>query len=104
MGGFHVVEIKKMNLQEFDSDELPQHIAVIMDGNGRWAQQQGKNRLRGHEAGTKAVRKTVEAAAKLGIKHLRFMPFLLKTGTVQRQKFPRLCHFWYETFVTNYDL
>ena len=75
MGGFHVVEIKKMNLQEFDSDELPQHIAVIMDGNGRWAQQQGKNRLRGHEAGTKAVRKTVEAAAKLGIKHLTLYAF-----------------------------
>ena len=75
MGGFHVVEIKKMNLQEFDSDELPQHIAIIMDGNGRWAQQQGKNRLRGHEAGTKAVRKTVEAAAKLGIKHLTLYAF-----------------------------
>jgi undecaprenyl diphosphate synthase len=64
-----------MNLQEFDSDELPQHIAIIMDGNGRWAQQQGKNRLRGHEAGTKAVRKTVEAAAKLGIKHLTLYAF-----------------------------
>ena len=75
MGGFHVVEIKKMNLQEFDSDELPQHIAVIMDGNGRWAQQRGKNRLRGHEAGAKAVRKTVEAAAKLGIKHLTLYAF-----------------------------
>ena len=64
-----------MNLQEFNSDELPQHIAVIMDGNGRWAQQQGKNRLRGHEAGAKAVRKTVEAAAKLGIKHLTLYAF-----------------------------
>ena len=75
MGGFHVVEIKKMNLQEFNTDELPQHIAVIMDGNGRWAQQQGKNRLRGHEAGAKAVRNTVEAAAKLGIKHLTLYAF-----------------------------
>ena len=75
MGYFHVVEIKKMNLQELNTDELPQHIAVIMDGNGRWAQQQGKNRLRGHEAGAKAVRKTVEAAAKLGIKHLTLYAF-----------------------------
>ncbi len=64
-----------MNLQEFNTDELPQHIAVIMDGNGRWAKQQGKNRLRGHEAGAKAVRKTVEAAAKLGIKHLTLYAF-----------------------------
>lgn len=75
MGDFHVVEIKKMNLQELNTDELPQHIAVIMDGNGRWAQQQGKNRLRGHEAGAKAVRNTVEAAAKLGIKHLTLYAF-----------------------------
>jgi undecaprenyl diphosphate synthase len=64
-----------MSLQEFNTDELPQHIAVIMDGNGRWAQQRGKNRLRGHEAGAKAVRKTVEAAAKLGIKHLTLYAF-----------------------------
>jgi undecaprenyl diphosphate synthase len=64
-----------MDLQEFNADELPQHIAVIMDGNGRWAQQQGKNRLRGHEAGAKAVRNTVEAAAKLGIKHLTLYAF-----------------------------
>jgi undecaprenyl diphosphate synthase len=64
-----------MDLQEFNTDELPQHIAVIMDGNGRWAQQQGKNRLHGHEAGAKAVRNTVEAAAKLGIKHLTLYAF-----------------------------
>ena len=64
-----------MDLQEFNADELPQHIAVIMDGNGRWAQQQGKNRLHGHEAGAKAVRKTVEAAAKLGIRHLTLYAF-----------------------------
>ena len=75
MGDFHAVEIKKMNLQELNTDELPQHIAVIMDGNGRWAQQQGKNRLLGHEAGAKAVRNTVEAAAKLGIKHLTLYAF-----------------------------
>jgi len=64
-----------MDLQEFNADELPQHIAVIMDGNGRWAQQQGKNRLHGHEAGAKAVRNTVEAAAKLGIRHLTLYAF-----------------------------
>jgi len=75
LGDFHAVEIKKMNLQELNTDELPQHIAVIMDGNGRWAQQQGKNRLLGHEAGAKAVRNTVEAAAKLGIKHLTLYAF-----------------------------
>ena len=64
-----------MSFDEFCKDEMPKHVAIIMDGNGRWAQQQGKNRLRGHEAGAKAVRKTVEAAAKLGIKHLTLYAF-----------------------------
>jgi undecaprenyl diphosphate synthase len=64
-----------MSFDEFSTDEMPKHVAIIMDGNGRWALQQGKNRLRGHEAGAKAVRKTVEAAAKLGIKHLTLYAF-----------------------------
>lgn len=64
-----------MSFDEFSTDEMPKHVAIIMDGNGRWAQQQGQNRLRGHEAGAKAVRKTVEAAAKLGIKHLTLYAF-----------------------------
>lgn len=64
-----------MSFDEFSKDEMPKHVAIIMDGNGRWAQQQGKNRLRGHEAGAKAVRKTVEAAAKLSIKHLTLYAF-----------------------------
>ena len=64
-----------MSFDEFNIDEIPKHIAIIMDGNGRWAQQQGKNRLRGHEAGAKAVKKTVEAAAELGIKHLTLYAF-----------------------------
>lgn len=64
-----------MNFEELNKDALPQHIAIIMDGNGRWAQQHGKLRVRGHEAGAEAVRKTVEAAANLGIKHLTLYAF-----------------------------
>lgn len=64
-----------MNTKELNSSELPQHVAIIMDGNGRWAQKQGKLRIRGHEAGAEAVRKTVESAAKLGIKHLTLYAF-----------------------------
>ncbi len=73
-----------MRLDEINHSELPQHIAIIMDGNGRWAQQHGKMRVRGHEAGAKAVRKTVEAAAKLGIKHLTLYAF--STENWQRPK------------------
>ena len=64
-----------MNTKEINPTELPQHIAIIMDGNGRWAKKQGKLRIRGHEAGAEAVRKTVESVAKLGIKHLTLYAF-----------------------------
>ena len=47
--------------EEINSSKLPSHIAVIMDGNGRWAKAQGKLRTFGHENGVKAVRDTVEA-------------------------------------------
>jgi undecaprenyl diphosphate synthase len=51
-------------------DNLPIHIAIIMDGNGRWAKKQGKFRTFGHKNGVRAVKDTVEAAADLGIQHL----------------------------------
>jgi len=56
-------------------DNLPKHVAIIMDGNGRWAQQRGKMRVAGHHAGVKAVRKTVASAIKLGITHLTLFAF-----------------------------
>ena len=56
-------------------DNLPIHIAIIMDGNGRWAKKQGKFRTFGHKNGVRAVKDTVEAAAELGIKHLTLYAF-----------------------------
>jgi len=65
-----------MNLEnEINKDKLPKHLAIIMDGNGRWAKQQGKLRAFGHENGTKSVRTTVEACAKLGIEYLTLYAF-----------------------------
>lgn len=65
-----------MNLKDqIDNSRLPSHIAIIMDGNGRWAKQKGLIRILGHESGTKAVRETVEACAEFGIKHLTLYAF-----------------------------
>ena len=65
-----------MNLKDqIDNSRLPNHIAIIMDGNGRWAKQKGLIRILGHESGTKAVRETVEACAEFGIKHLTLYAF-----------------------------
>ena len=65
-----------MNLKDqIDNSRLPNHIAIIMDGNGRWAKQKGLIRILGHESGTKAVRETVEACAEFGINHLTLYAF-----------------------------
>lgn len=62
-------------LDQINKEHLPQHLAIIMDGNGRWAKQKGMLRVFGHENGTKSVRVTVESCAKLGIKNLTLYAF-----------------------------
>lgn len=57
------------------ADNLPKHVAIIMDGNGRWAKKQGFMRAFGHENGTKTVRKIVEFSARIGIKNLTLYSF-----------------------------
>lgn len=61
--------------EQINLDKLPQHIAIIMDGNGRWAQQRGNKRVFGHQNGVAAVRDTVEGAAELGINYLTLYAF-----------------------------
>ncbi len=62
-------------IEELKAGSLPTHLAIIMDGNGRWAKQRGKLRIFGHENGVKAVRETVENCAKLGIQYLTLYAF-----------------------------
>ncbi len=65
-----------MNLQEkIDLSNLPKHVAVIMDGNGRWAKKKGGMRIFGHQNAVTAVRETVEASAELGIEYLTLYAF-----------------------------
>jgi undecaprenyl diphosphate synthase len=58
-----------------ESIKIPQHVAIIMDGNGRWAQQRGKTRVTGHKSGVESVRSSVSAAAKCGVKALTLFAF-----------------------------
>ncbi|MEZ5197744.1 MAG: isoprenyl transferase [Bacteroidales bacterium] len=60
---------------KIDLSRLPSHIAVIMDGNGRWAKQRGKLRTFGHKQGVKSVRETAESAAELGVNYLTLFAF-----------------------------
>jgi undecaprenyl diphosphate synthase len=65
-----------MNLLEnIDQNNIPNHLAIIMDGNGRWAKQQGLLRAFGHESGTKSVKIIIQTCAKLGVKNLTLYAF-----------------------------
>src|ERR1044072_5653643 len=62
-------------LDKIDKTRLPKHVAIIMDGNGRWAQEKGQDRLYGHFHGVESVRNIVEGAAELGIEYLTLYAF-----------------------------
>ena len=65
-----------MSLKEsINLENLPEHIAIIMDGNGRWAKEKGKNRIFGHKNGVKSVREVSEACAELGVSFLTLYAF-----------------------------
>lgn len=63
------------SIQDIHKDKIPKHLAIIMDGNGRWAKQKGFLRVVGHESGTKSVREVVEASAEIGIQYLTLYAF-----------------------------
>ncbi len=69
-----------------DPERLPAHIAIIMDGNGRWARQRNLPRVRGHQAGIKPVRMTVETCARLGIRALTLYAFSMENWKRPRQE------------------
>ncbi|MEL6917938.1 MAG: isoprenyl transferase [Bacteroidota bacterium] len=62
-------------IEDLNDGKLPHHIAIIMDGNGRWAKQKGKHRFFGHEHGVNTVRHTVENCAKMGLEYLTLYTF-----------------------------
>jgi undecaprenyl diphosphate synthase len=66
-----MTELKK----RIDKSKLPCHIAIIMDGNGRWARERGSHRIFGHQNGITAVKDTVEGAGELGVKYLTLYAF-----------------------------
>jgi len=76
---------KKHFREKINIEKLPQHIAIIMDGNGRWAKQKGEMRIFGHKNGVKSVKEITEACAELGVKYLTLYAF--STENWNRPKF-----------------
>jgi undecaprenyl diphosphate synthase len=72
-------------LEQIDKNRVPRHVAIIMDGNGRWAAQRGNERIFGHEHGVGAVRGSIKAAAKIGVEYLTLYAF--STENWNRPKF-----------------
>ena len=64
-----------MKMNDIDINNIPQHIAVIMDGNGRWATERGKERSYGHQAGVETVRRITSECTRLGVKYLTLYTF-----------------------------
>ena len=69
------MELKDQLMQQIDRERLPQHIAIIMDCNGRWAKERGKQRLFGHQSAIQSVREVSEASAEIGVKYLTLYAF-----------------------------
>ena len=63
------------NIIPLDMERIPQHIAIIMDGNGRWATERGKERSYGHQAGVESVRRITSECTRLGVKYLTLYTF-----------------------------
>ena len=64
-----------MNNHFLDKNNIPKHVAIIMDGNGRWAKQKGEMRIFGHTNGVESVRESLTAAAEIGVKYLTLYAF-----------------------------
>lgn len=79
-------------IDTIDKTRLPKHVAIIMDGNGRWAQQRGEQRVFGHNSGVQSVRETAEAAAELGIKFLTLYAFSTENWSRPKEEVDALMH------------
>lgn len=80
-----------------DLQKLPKHIAIIMDGNGRWAQKQGRERTFGHKNGVNAVREAAESAAELGVEYLSLYAFSTENWNRPKYEVDALMHLLVET-------
>ena len=89
--------------EKIDLDKLPKHIAIIMDGNGRWALKNGLSRVDGHFEGVDSVRDIAEAAASLGIKYITLYTFSTENWNRPKDEVDALMSLFIETIVKELD-
>lgn len=91
------------NKQNINPDSVPQHVAIIMDGNGRWAKNQGKARVVGHMSGVEAVREALEAAIESGVKYLTIYAFSTENWNRPKNEVDALMDLLVSTLVKEID-
>ena len=84
-------------------ESVPQHVAVIMDGNGRWAKKRALNRLKGHQAGIGAVRETIRAASDCGVRFLTIYSFATENGKRPAEEVSGLMELFAKTMLAEVD-
>ena len=88
---------------ELKEEAVPQHIAVIMDGNGRWAKKRALNRLNGHKAGIEAVRETIRCASDLGVRYLTIYSFSTENWKRPQEEVSGLMNLFAKTMLAEVD-
>ncbi|MBQ9067586.1 MAG: isoprenyl transferase [Eggerthellaceae bacterium] len=86
-----------------DESRIPQHVAVIMDGNGRWAKKRALNRLRGHKAGIEAVRETIRCASDCGVRYLTIYSFSTENWKRPKDEVEGLMELFAKTMLAEVD-
>ena len=97
------VDVDKLTTDTADFDKLPRHVAVIMDGNGRWAEQRSKPRYAGHKAGVRPVRMVVEQAAEAGVGYLTLFAFSSENWRRPRDEVSRLMGLFFDVLRREVD-
>lgn len=93
-----------MSLKEkININNVPSHVAVIMDGNGRWAKSRGENRLFGHNSGVKSVRDVLKASQKIGVKYLTLYTFSTENWNRPKEEVDGLMNLFVKTITDEVD-
>ena len=92
-----------LNPAALDAGHIPQHVAVIMDGNGRWAKKRALNRLRGHKAGIEAVRETIRCASDVGVRYLTIYSFSTENWKRPQEEVVGLMDLFAKTMLAEVD-
>lgn len=90
-------------LAQIDKESTPRHIAIIMDGNGRWAKKQGQMRLYGHSIGVESVRETLTAAKNIGVKYLTLYAFSTENWNRPQEEIDGLMNLLVRTIANEVD-